>query len=84
MNTATRAEDAGAVLDLQRRLAPLGQVIFAHGRGKMGTVCILRHRLAQARCENVYCAHFPKLKERPAIGTLVRGSRTWRGRCIEA
>lgn len=26
----------------------------------------------------------PKLKDRPAIGTLVRGGRTWRVRCIEA
>ena len=26
----------------------------------------------------------PKLKYRPAVGTLVRGGRTWRVRCIEA
>lgn len=26
----------------------------------------------------------PKLKNRPAVGTLVRGGRTWRVRCTEA
>lgn len=26
----------------------------------------------------------PKLKNRPALGTLVRGGRTWRVRCVEA
>lgn len=26
----------------------------------------------------------PKLKGRPALGTLVRGGRTWRVRCVEA
>lgn len=26
----------------------------------------------------------PKLRGRPAIGTLVRGGRTWRVRCVEA